>query len=38
MQAAIVGGRERVLSEDMQHGAVLGEVRIENLFVTDFTL
>jgi predicted nucleic acid-binding protein len=34
VQAAIVGGCERVLSEDMQHGAVLGGVRIENPFVT----
>jgi predicted nucleic acid-binding protein len=33
VQAAIVGGCERVLSEDMQHGAVLGGVRIENPFV-----
>lgn len=33
VQAAIVGGCERVLSEDMQHGAVFGGVRIENPFV-----
>ena len=32
VQAAIVGGCQRVLSEDMQHGAVLGGVRIENPF------
>ncbi len=32
VQAAIVGGCERVLSEDMQHGTVLGGVRIENPF------
>jgi predicted nucleic acid-binding protein len=34
VQAAIVGGCERVLSEDMQHGAVFAGVRIENPFVT----
>ncbi len=34
VQTAIVGGCERVLSEDMQHGAVLGGVRIENPFAT----
>ncbi|QHI99045.1 PIN domain-containing protein [Xylophilus rhododendri] len=34
VQAAIVGGCERVLSEDMQHGAVLGGVRIENPFAS----
>lgn len=32
VQAAIVGGCERLLSEDMQHGAILGGVRIENPF------
>lgn len=32
VQAAIVSGCERVLSEDMQHGAVFGGVRIENPF------
>jgi len=32
VQAAIVGGCERVLIEDMQHGAILGGVRIENPF------
>jgi predicted nucleic acid-binding protein len=34
VQAAIVSGCERVLSEDMQHGAVIGGVRIENPFVS----
>jgi predicted nucleic acid-binding protein len=34
VQAAIVGGCERVLTEDMQHGSVLGGVRIVNPFVS----
>lgn len=33
LQAAVVSGCPRVLSEDMQHGASLGGVRIENPFV-----
>ncbi|HSW08607.1 PIN domain-containing protein [Aquabacterium sp.] len=32
IQAAAVSGCQRVLSEDMQHGAILGGVRIENPF------
>ena len=32
VQAAVAGGCQRVLSEDLQHGAVLGGVRIENPF------
>jgi predicted nucleic acid-binding protein len=35
VQAAIVSGCQRVLSEDMQHGATFGGVRIENPFSTD---
>lgn len=33
VQAAVVSGCHRVLSEDMQHGAVYGGVRIENPFI-----
>lgn len=33
VQAAVVSGCQRVLSEDMQHGAVFGGVRIENPFI-----
>ena len=33
VQAAVVSGCQRVLSEDMQHGANLGGVRIENPFM-----
>lgn len=33
VQAAIVSGCEQVLSEDMQHGAVFGGVRIQNPFL-----
>jgi predicted nucleic acid-binding protein len=33
VQAAIVGGCERLVSEDMQHGALVGGVRIENPFI-----
>ena len=33
VQAAAVSGCQRVLSEDMQHGAVYGGVRIENPFI-----
>lgn len=33
VQAAIASGCQRVLSEDMQHGARFGGVRIENPFV-----
>ena len=33
VQAAVVSGCQRVLSEDMQHGAVLAGVRIENPFL-----
>ena len=33
VQAAAVSGCQRVLSEDMQHGATLGGVRIENPFL-----
>ena len=33
VQAAVVSGCQRVLSEDMQHGAVYGGVRIENPFI-----
>lgn len=33
LQAAVVSGCQRVLSEDMQHGATLGGVRIENPFL-----
>jgi predicted nucleic acid-binding protein len=33
VQAAVVSGCQRLLSEDMQHGATLGGVRIENPFV-----
>jgi len=32
VQAAVVSGCQRVLSEDLQHGATLGGVRIENPF------
>lgn len=32
VQAAVVSGCQRVLSEDMQHGATLSGVRIENPF------
>ncbi|MFM1856849.1 MAG: hypothetical protein RLZ83_2158 [Pseudomonadota bacterium] len=32
VQAAVAGGCQRVLSEDMQHGAIVGGVRIENPF------
>ncbi len=32
VQAAIASGCQRVLSEDMQHGARFGGVRIENPF------
>jgi predicted nucleic acid-binding protein len=32
VQAAAVGGCQRVLSEDLQHGAVLSGVRVENPF------
>lgn len=34
VQAAIKSGCERVLSEDMQHGAVFAGVRIENPFAS----
>jgi predicted nucleic acid-binding protein len=33
VQAAAAGGCQRVLSEDLQHGASLGGVRIENPFM-----
>ena len=33
VQAALVSGCQRVLSEDMQHAAVYGGVRIENPFI-----
>ena len=33
LQAAVVSGCQRVLSEDMQHGASFGGVRIENPFL-----
>ena len=33
VQAAVVSGCQRVLSEDMQHAAVYGGVRIENPFI-----
>ena len=33
VQAAVASGCQRVLSEDMQHGAVYGGVRIENPFI-----
>lgn len=33
LQAAIVSGCQRLLSEDMQHGATLGGVRIVNPFL-----
>lgn len=33
VQAAVAGGCQRVLSEDMQHGAPVGGVRIENPFL-----
>lgn len=33
IQAAIVSGCQRVLSEDLQHGAVMSKVRIENPFI-----
>lgn len=33
VQAAVVSGCQRVLSEDMQHGASFGGVRIENPFL-----
>ena len=33
VQAAVVSGCQRVLSEDMQHGGVYGGVRIENPFI-----
>ena len=33
VQAAVVSGCQRVLSEDMQHGAAYGGVRIENPFI-----
>jgi len=33
VQAAAAGGCQRVLSEDLQHGAILGGVRIENPFL-----
>ena len=33
VQAAAVSGCQRLLSEDLQHGAVLGGVRIENPFL-----
>ena len=33
VQAALVSGCQRVLSEDMQHGASFGGVRIENPFI-----
>ena len=33
VQAAVVSGCQRVLSEDMQHGAVYGGVHIENPFI-----
>ena len=33
IQAAVVSGCERLLTEDMQHGAVIGGVRIENPFL-----
>lgn len=32
VQAAVVSGCQRVLSEDLQHGTTLGGVRIENPF------
>jgi predicted nucleic acid-binding protein len=32
VQAAVVGGCQRVLSEDIQHGATFAGVRIENPF------
>jgi predicted nucleic acid-binding protein len=32
VQAAVVSGCQRVLSEDLQHGATLGGVRVENPF------
>ena len=32
VRAAVVGACQRVLSEDMQHGATFGGVRIENPF------
>ena len=32
VQAALLSGCQRVLSEDMQHGATFGGVRIENPF------
>ena len=34
LQAAIVSGCQQLLSEDMQHGATFGGVRIVNPFVT----
>ena len=33
VQAAVAGGCQRVLSEDLQHGATLGGVRIFNPFL-----
>jgi predicted nucleic acid-binding protein len=33
VQAAVAGGCQRVLSEDLQHGATLGGVRIVNPFL-----
>ena len=33
VQAAAAGGCQRVLSEDLQHGATLGGVRIVNPFL-----
>ncbi len=33
VQAAVVSGCQRVLSEDMQHAAVYGGARIENPFI-----
>ena len=33
VQAAVVSGCQRVLSEDMQHAAAYGGVRIENPFI-----
>ena len=33
VQAAVVSGCQRVLSEGLQHGAVYGGVRIENPFI-----
>lgn len=32
VRAAVVSGCQRLLSEDMQHGAIFGAVRIENPF------